>query len=433
MTFQDFEHASDLVWDWIFDAEAERLEMRPEALGVLMQRIVASQYEDQAPLNTLPRHVALARRTISLAESKGLPLSTLFADSFGLAFEELLAISLRVAAWAHSSSPIPTGGVALDGTTKVDSTKLTQFWEMCALGYNEFADRAQSPQVQFADLQEYGLSPTIFWPVIRRTDGAYVVPIVHDLIHRAGRSFAFDARQAAGNTNRDLLDEVRGNAFESFVGDILSGTSGVRSVRHADDALLATAKGKRCDWVCFDGNGGRATLVEAKAAHLPLRTAMFPTPENQRAYVEREGGIADAVAQIDDTARAIRDGQSHLPHQTKLMGLVVLDGPQVMLNGKTIREIVSATLHARGRPAPSIRYQVATSDGLVQLVLSASTGASLWERLNTKHSRRPDRYADMDQLSIPPEASSMTVHPVLETMANELREIGWGGILLEPD
>ncbi|MCY4616750.1 MAG: hypothetical protein OXC71_10230 [Chloroflexi bacterium] len=428
MTLQEFERAANLVWDWIFAGEIERLDTEPDALHVVMQRIIASQYEDQAPLNTLPRHVALARRTIKVAESRGLQLSTLFSDTFGLAFEELLKVSLHVAACAGASSSIPAAGIALSDNTTVDLALLPQFWEMCALDYEEFAEYAQNPQVQFADLESYGLSPTISWPILRRTDGAYVVPVMHDLIYRVGRSFPFDARQAAGRSNVDLLDDARGRAFETFVGDILRGTSGAGSVRHADEVLHATAEGKRCDWICIDGNGGRTTLVETKAAHLPLKTAVSPTPENRSAYIGRKGGIADAVAQIDDTARAIRNGHSHLSPRTKLMGLVVIDGPQVLLNDPATREAVTEVLEARGRPKPAIRYQVAHSDGLVQLVLSASAGASMWEQLHTKHIRRPDRYADMSQIGLPPEASSMAIHPALGAMADELREI-WADML----
>ena len=292
------------------------------------------------------------------------------------------------------------------------------YWTHCASTYGEFKKRASSPGVSIPGYETYALSPTIKWPLVVGDDGLTRVPVASDLMHRPARGFEIDSWQAIGSDSvkKGLFDNARGRTFERYVGLTLSAMQGAGVVTPAGTLF----GGKHCDYVCREGKN--VTLVEVKASWFGIDAGITKERDRLKQVLAREGGVADAVEQLDSSARAIRRGDSGVHKRANLIGLIVIDGHEVGLNAHVFRDLVEEILEERRASPLIIKYMIANADAFADVAARFRSGGSLYDFLRRRWDSPKQREYDL-HLEPGQVVGEFRAHPLWEPHARRVGEL----------
>jgi len=364
-------------------------------------RLLQAQTHDPVGFQTYHRELALLQLTTELLRRRGIDLEAAYEDALGLNCSELnmLAVGAFAQILADPKAPAFDSATWAQGPRgnifRIAPERVRRFFEATASSYEEFADRANSPAVNVEGLESYGLSPLIKWPFVRRTDGLLVAPVAIDLLERVTRTFAAEspAFVAAryGVDARGVLGDVVGGAYEA---DIRARLDAIRPGNVHKLPTDRTTGERRADLCLLEG--GSATLIEIKSHHFGLYSDIR---KDRESLLRALRPVAEALVQLDDTARAVRRGRLELPglagKPSRIVGLIVVRGEQIWLNSNFVRGIVEE-LFALERPSerPIIKYQIANDIGFDSLVDLGVSGASITDFLFEKCSQtgRNDEY-----------------------------------------
>ena len=387
----DLKAAEDAVWQSFSPEDLAVAKTRGADGWPLFLRMLQAQYPDQLAYSRYKFETALALDTIEQAQAADLDLGEVYRSAYGCTFEDISFISATLSAVAGFAGKVVFDPAETDlGVKGISGDTLRAYWRHCAITYEKFAQEADAPGVSVEGYDTYALSPTVKWPLVILSDGMMVPPIAGDLLNRGARGFVIDSLQAIRN-KEDLgrFNLARGRAFERYVGDTLSAMDGVGTVCHADDMFKSGTR--HCDWICREGKN--VTLIETKSIWFSLGSDMTKTRAQLKTEIAKEGSIADAVEQLESSARAIRDQETELPKNANLMGLIVVSGHQVGLNAPLFYELVDEVHHERGLPKRIIKYQIANDEGFTKLARRFRHGGSLSKYLSAKW-QSPDRKHD---------------------------------------
>lgn len=183
--------------------------------------------------------------------------------------------------------------------------------------------------MSFPGYDAYALSPLIRFPLVQRYDGLFVAPISGDLLVRPTDMFVGDTLDALSTMGKQATGEfgrAKGNVYESYVRRALEAAVGEHRILPAKEAMSAPAK--VCDFLVDEPRV--LSLVEVKGIHFALKPSMTKDPQMLRTEYEKDGGLADGLIQIDETARAVRARcAGAIPHSRVLVGLLVVKGKEL--------------------------------------------------------------------------------------------------------
>lgn len=412
MTIGDMKAAEEVSLDIVPTADRKKQKSKDDIQAMAL-RVLQAQYVDQLGYQQFQQEVALALETIERSRDLGLDLDELFKAEYGCTFKEIAFVTFAVWSAAAAQRDAPFNARDLNRGNAIPALQqevINAVWRHCVAGYEKFKWEAASPSVNVEGYEHYGLSPTLLWPLIERTDGNAVAPSAVDLLHRAPRGFPLDARKAIDRGCPDawgIFNQAAGAAFEAYVGDSLRATQGAGEVLHGSGVFPAGEK--QCDWVCREQRS--ATLVEVKSIWFRFEASMTKERTRLKAELAKDGGLADALVQLDDSARAVRGRRTQLPKNLSLHGLVVVRGEQVGLNSPYIRDLLAEILEERGRPKAIIKYQMANDLGFSHLVRHHSGGGSLGKFLRDKMSH-PIHIHDDVHFAVERASDKLPPHPL---------------------
>ncbi len=162
------------------------------------------------------------------------------------------------------------------------------------------------------------------------------------------------------------------SVYEEYVGDLLRAALPRATIHRGKDVLPANRL--NCDFVCVEGK--LITLVEVKAAHISLKADMTKDYDVLRGEFSRRG-IGKGLAQLSESARAIRERATDFPKNSVLTGLLVVRGEQAYMNSLEVRSIVEDVAAAEAKRDIFLKYQLVNDEGLALLGGLASARGGL--------------------------------------------------------
>ena len=424
--------AEAITPEWLLRAEQVLMDMaaikdrearRRGSVSSLAMRVLQDQFHDQLDFSHYKRELWLNRSTVAEAQSAGLDLEKAYEEAYGFTYSELAFLS-----FAAYSTLAAKDGVTIEpsnwnrnNVTKISRERLDSFFKACSADYLAFKSYAADENVVPTGLEIYALSPLIRWPLIKRTDGHLVAPIIADLLERPTRGFPIDALRALSRKRSAAIGTFTsavGTVYEQYVRESLERVPGSGDVKRAQDLLPPGSK--NCDFICLEP--GAATLVEAKAVRLRLMADITKDRAALRAEFGRENGIADGLIQLNETARAIRQDRAQVPKRAALIGLLVVRGEQVLMNSPFVRQILEELVRERSESEMIVSYQIANDVEFDALIRKLRGQASLNRFLYRK---RKDKVADTEDIyhTVWRKTNALPDHPLKETMENQLDDL----------
>lgn len=403
----------------IKDREAQQ----EDSVSSLAMRVLQDQFHDQLDFSHYKREIWLNRSTVAEAMAAGLDLDRAYDAAFGFSYTELAFLSFA----AHSTLTAKDGQTIEPSTwnrrnvTKIPQERLDAFFRACSADYGAFKEYAGDDTVVPKGLEIYALSPLIRWPLIRRTDGHLVAPIITDLLERPTRGFPIDAQKALSKQEgaaAGTFSMAVGTVYERYVRESLASVPGSGEVRRAQDLLPAGYK--NCDFICLEPKA--ATLVEAKSVRVRLMADITKDRAALRKEFGRENGIADGLIQLNETARAIRQGRAQVHKRNALIALLVVRGEQVFLNSPFVTEILEELVRERSGSEMIVSYQIANDVGFDALIRKLRDQTSLNKLLYRKRRNRATVSEDLHH-TVWKDTGSLPDHPLRETIEGELDEL----------
>lgn len=366
----------------------------PDDIQRLVLQTLQTQYMDQFEVNSLPlfvERVSAIRRSCLVL---GLDLNERMRATHGFTFDEAVMISFAMVAEIASGRPgrfAPQTLNAAGTLQNISQEAIDRYLSHISISFTDFKQAALNPLVRSLDDDYFSLSPTIRWPLIVRDGGFLTPPIASDLLFRPCRGFRSDALSSLSVSEQKVFHSAVGSAHEQSVGEALRAARPDADVRPASEVFRS--KAKKCDWVVVEGNW--VTLIETKAHWTPLQVSLGKSREALRADLASPSGLADAVVQLDESAREIREGRTVLPKGSTVNGLVVLAYDQVGLNSPYVTELLEEILRDRGQLQRRVPIQHCNEDGFLELVHLYAAGKHLGKFLRSKDQNPRHRIEEM--------------------------------------
>ena len=414
--------AEQIVHDVVPVADTRVRETDQDVLAVAL-RLLQFQYPDQIGYQSYYQDAAICLGIIEKAKTKGMDLDSLFGAAYGCTFADTLFMSFAILAHlaAKPGSRFNPHDFNKNGQLQgLPPETVRAFWNHCSMTYDEYKQRLDGPTVSVPDYEPYALSPLVKWPLVVQSDGNGVPPIINDLVHRACRVFHIDSLQAIEKhcpESEGVYLDALGEVYERYVGDSLMRAGHGHEVAHGSE-IFGTA-GKHCDWVVTEGR--QVTLIEVKAISVQFDASMTKERGRLKRALGRDGSLADALIQLDESARAIRFRTTRVPKNSHLLGLIVARGDQVGLNSPFVRGLLEEILTERGRKPPIVRYQLTNDLGFSHLARAMSGGESLGRLLHKKCRDDIHRYDDM-HFALEVEGQTLPGHPLAD---DHHQLVGW--------
>lgn len=398
ITATEFRRAERVLMD--IGAAADRLPEDADPLDIwaALMRIVQHYTHDQLGYGTYVRELWLNRQVVARALERGVDLEDAYRTKLGLTYSELAVLSF--AAYAEVIGEDSTGVLDRDGwgvgeALAIAPDTVRAFFDAAGLDYCGFKQWATDPNVVEEGFEAYALSPVVRWPLIMRSDGRYVAPVARDLLERPTRGFAIDVQQVVQSPEEsEVVKRVMSSTYEDYVGALLRAALPQATIHRGRDVLPSDRL--NCDFVCVEGK--LVTLVEVKAVHIRLKADM--TKEFDLLRVEFEGkGIGKGLAQLSESARAIRGGVPSLAKNSVLTGLLVVRGEQVLLNSQEVRSLIEELAAAEVECRFPVKYQVLNDEGLIVLGRIAAAEGGLGKAVRKKLDDSTDLQKDFEDFA----------------------------------
>ena len=405
------------------DAEANKTKAEIDAMAL---RALQVQFADQLGFYQYHQEVAVCLQTIAAARERGLDLDDVFRRAYGCSFGDITFVTFGMfaeAAAARDGAQFNPRDLNKGRQIRnlADAT-VEAVWDHCAMTYEEYKSRLDVPSVLVSGYEAYALSPLVKWPLVVRSDGNAVAPVAGDLLHRGPRVFEVDALQALEKVRPEgagTFSRALGEAYERYVGDSLERSKGAGEVRHGSTVFRGDKR--HCDWVCIAGR--EVVLVEVKSVWVHLKADVTKERERLKMELAREGNLADALIQLDEAARAIRERETPLAKNSHLAGLIVMRGEQVGLNSPYIRGVLEEIVAERGREPPIVKYQLTNDVGFSHIVKMLAAGRhSLGHFLQKKMGDGIHAYDDM-HFAVERVCRTLPEHPLVEKHAALVDEL----------
>ena len=368
----------------------------PNLVWASVMRIAQYNAHDQSRDEAYARELWLNRIVIEKAAALDVDVDAAYRKEFGLTYSELAMLSF--AAYVELIDEGSAGTLERNnwrlGAALFDDPKIASaFFELVSLDYADFKKRAAHPDVVEEGFETYALSPVVRWPLIILSSGRCAAPVADDLLDRPTRGFPIDVQQALQQSpsDYDVVKQVTSSAYEDYVEELLRTALPQATIYRGRDVLPQDRF--NCDFVCVEGR--LVTLVEAKAVHIRLKTGMTKDYNLLREEFDRKG-VGKGLAQLSESARAIRERVTPFAKNSILTGLVVVRGEQVFMNSLRLRSIIEElAVKETGRHIP-LKYQVVNDDGLSLLARLAAARGGLGRILREKLGAPGELQADFE-------------------------------------
>ena len=420
ITATEFRSAEHVLMD--IGAAADRLPDDADPLDILsaLMRLFQHYTHDQLGYDTYVRELWLNRRVVARASQLGVDLEEAYRRKFGLTYSELAVLSF--AAYAGVISEESTGVLDRDKWElgeAVSAETMSAFFDATSLDYHGFKQWATDPSVVEEGFEAYALSPVVRWPLIRLSDGRYVAPVARDLLERPTRGFPIDVQQVVQSPEEyDVVKRVMSSTYEDYVEELLRAALPQATVHRGRDVLPGDRL--NCDFVCVEGK--LVTLVEVKAVHIRLKTEMTKNLGLLRVEF-KEKGIAKGLAQLAESARAIRDKATGLAKNSILTGLLVVRGEQVFLNSREMRSLIEDLAAAEVECPFPVKYQVLNDEGLTVLGCIAAAEGGLGRTVRKKLDNSTDLQKDFEDFAVQHLNADSPAPPLSKQQLTEVRTL----------
>ncbi len=396
------------------DAEANKTEAEISAMGL---RALQVQFADQLGYYQYHQEVAVCLDTVAIAREGGLDLDDVFRTAYGCSFGDIAFVTFAMFAEAAAALDVAQfNSRDLNKSRQIrnlaDST-VEAVWDHCVMTYEQYKNSLDDPGVVVPGYEAYALSPLVKWPLVVRSDGNAVAPIAGDLLHRGPRVFEVDALQALTKVRAERVgtfSRALGETYERYVGESLERSKCAGEVRHGSTVFRGDKR--YCDWVCIAGR--EVVLVEVKSVWFHLKTNVTKEWERLKRELSRDGNLADALIQLDEAARAIRERKTPLAKNAHLAGLIVVRGEQVGLNSPYIREVIEEVVAERGREPPIVKYQLTNDLGFSHIVKMMFAGRDSLGRFLRKKMRDEIHVYDDMHFAVERVCKTLPEHPLID-------------------
>ena len=422
MLSEAFRSAEQVLMD--VGSAADRLPSSdaPRSAWQAVMRVAQHNARNQLGLDTYARELWLNRSVLDRTSALNVDLEAAYRKTFGLTYSEMAMLSL--AAYAEIVAEGSSGvfhrehwplGLEVSG----DQAVVNAFFDAMSLDYAEFKEWAKHPDVVEEGFEAYALSPLVRWPLIKLSDGRYVAPVASDLLDRPTRGFSVDVQQVlCSRTQADVVKDVMSSVYEEYVGDLLRAALPRATIHRGKDVLPTNRL--NCDFVCVEGK--LITLVEVKAAHISLKADMTKDYDVLRGEFSRRG-IGKGLAQLSESARAIRERATDFPKNSVLTGLLVVRGEQAYMNSLEVRSIVEDVAAAEAKRDIFLKYQLVNDEGLALLGGLASARGGLGTLLREKLDSAVEAQADFEDFASPRLSAENTPLPLHERYRAAFRSL----------
>lgn len=368
MSAEELRHALIIAEDIIAPADRET-RTRDEKIAVFL-RLQQLALHDIVDMSYVFREMMTSLDVLALCERDGLLLDDRFAEAYGVTYRRFLLACLAFFGKVTTEGqegwilrPGPVGDLGFG----VDPEAVLRLVEADRAGQVAEWERNLTP-----GFEAYSLSPLKRFPVVKHADGDRTVPVANDLLDRPLRLFFYDLIEVLTGTDNGTFRSALGEAQETLVQRSLQTALAGRGQVHRAAEVLQPHSGERlCDFVCIERSS--VTFIEVKSARFPLKVDVTKTQETLREAITRNGGFADAVAQLADSIHAYREGRTSLPRRGRVFGLVVTPGERVGLNTNEVRRIIAESGVRQAAPEKLKDYLIADDLGFEALVRHVST------------------------------------------------------------
>ncbi len=308
-------------------------------------------------------------------------------DKIGLPYEKLIAIGIGYGGIFKDYAAItqPTEGLAGTNITLGD---LNTFLALYSKGFAELKSQVSTDRV-YDNTFMYQYSPLNASPLVRFERGkevTYVCTSVNRLSFQVTKGvyyMLFDDTR---------FDNAFGNAFEEYVGEILTST-----VKDANGCMVYSQEvdtsdnKRRCDWILEQGD--EFIMVECKTKRMAM--GGYVNLDDESIMLQQLGILADAVVQTYE-GYLVYKGAGYSPpvyayNKNKKGAVCVVTLEKWYLYGEPLsrlRKVVEDKLTARGiNPAiiEEAPYEVMGVDAFESLTYLAASGESVMN-IFTEHS-----------------------------------------------
>lgn len=343
----------------------------PDGALSLTHRVAYQRLPDQEQ-RYVPRSLTIYREIApGLQEDVGFNFEADFNERFGLSLDDVWELGFGLYRWCLDNSGVSFSVseiATMIPLTGVDERKMKNFLQLTAGDCASYRSLLKTPADQ-PHFEPYSINPLRKLPVIRISNGEYIVPIPGYLLRRVTHGLYYDLIEL----DRGGFIKLVGRSFREYVGKIL-GECLSKNQFQFDGHY----------WAVSDSD---ITLYVACVTR-PFGALSRSTgdPLQVRRDLSRRGGLIDVVKGLQHITKKPPDGG--VSHGKQVVGLVVALEDFFFANGPFIRGIIDQVLESQGSPPIDGNIQLAHVRGLEAVCsTSAATNAGIGDIIAGKVNR----------------------------------------------
>ena len=359
----------------------------PGDAWAFLWRMSYQQFKDMEGSRDVLRSLYIYRKlAMNVAQKYGFSVHDRFKEVTGLDLDVFWLLCMALNGWCIDNRgrditlEVITRSRDFPGiTTEMGLT----FLELVGCDRQMYLQNLADPMTGRPGYEPYNLNPLLKWPLVKITEGAYLAPCPRDLLERASSGIYYDLMPV----DQARFGGVLGEAFQEYVGLILTSLSGIPSIHPETRYTDAGTSRVTCDWVIVDGD--TAVLIECKRSAIRAKAKITGDRELIRKDLEVEHGVVDGVLKLSETEQAIRnrcEGLELFNSVRNFYGIVVVLDDFYMPNSPFVRGIINEALEERGAVLED-RIQFSHVGGMEWLAnLLSHSGTSIAQIIEEKTS-----------------------------------------------
>ncbi len=343
-----------------------------------MLRLANQQFGDFEGARSLyARAYLLFRECCREGEARvGKTIDEILFDTTGLDTEKILFLPLGLYAVLGKTK----GGWRIDPNVMTNSPDfpgitgkdVQNLFDWLSIDYEGLRKARREPKVGAEEGYEpYNFNPLVKHPIVRTPDGYYVIPVIHYLFRRVTVGLFYDLVRSA---DQGRAGDILGHAFESYVRRLIEDLP-----RHGRLLPEQTYGGGRttCEWILDEPEG--VVIIECKRISLRQRAKTTGNKNDVKSDLAREGGVADGIAKMAETAQAIRQGLlKGVSPDRRILPLLITFDQFFLANSLPTRKMLKEVWDEQSADVPQeFPYQICSISDFEELcsMLSAAGGS----------------------------------------------------------
>jgi len=348
----------------------------------MQHRAAYQQLPDGEASGYVPRSLALYRQIApGLQDSSGFAFEAAYEQAYGVTIDQVWVIgrALWERSQEHPGESIDAADlashIAVDG---VGAAQVESFFAIMACDYATFRSMLGVPSGEDPHFEPYNINPFRKFPILKLPDGKYLAPIRSYLMRRITHGLYYDLIEL----DRGGFIRLVANAYFGYVGKLIEGQSGVRSLPGG---------------VWLIDSADTTIVIECITRPFGAMSRSTGNREDLRADLARRGGVVDHVIRLREQLDAVATTGRSDGTAKRTAGLIVALEDFYQANGPFIRGVIDEELEARSFAPMDACIQLAHVSGLEALsALSTRTDVPITELMAAKVERSEHGGLELD-------------------------------------